>query len=77
MTKTLNSIQNKLESQSNELADLKRNLVEAKENVKRPFPKEEEYQAKLERLKIVDKKLGVDEIEKNNTTVKKDKGVEL
>lgn len=66
-----------MESQSNELADLKRNLVEAKENVKRPFPKEEEYQAKLERLKIVDKKLGVDEIEKNNTTVKKDKGVEL
>lgn len=77
MTKTLNSIKSKLESQSNELADLKRNLVEAKENVKRPFPKEEEYQAKLERLKIVDKKLGVDEIEKNNTTVKKDKGVEL
>lgn len=77
MTKTLNSIHSKLESQSNELADLKRNLVEAKENVKRPFPKEEEYQAKLERLKIVDKKLGVDEIEKNNTTVKKDKGVEL
>lgn len=77
MTKVLNSIQNKLKSQSNELADLKRSLADAKENVKRPFPKEEEYQTKLERLKIVDKKLGVDEIEKNNATIKKDKGVEL
>ena len=60
----LNSIENKLSSTENNLADTKKNYENAKVEIQRPFPQEEELRAKSKRLDELNIKLNLNEKDK-------------